>query len=830
MPAALGRNLSSPTKRSTKHNNALVVGRLPYARLPKNGDSTRPTMGGRTLLDQLQRGSNNQSLRSRNELSRVHDENTALSSIPIHDPRLRLDPKEWPRDTAAGIMAAWRELCRRQDLILREKKGLEGTKGEAEKPISGAQRTPSANSPSRKASDSTNVVPSTYTPFVWKSDALFGPPSRGSPQVTKNAKLKSVLSSHPNGWNLPSVERRSESLEQKQPERTLVLRSRSVSREPPPPTPHRSHRTNGSIASASSTVKKRQLSVSPGLKVQKKSKVNDIDERQVYPLRIVKTTSMIHTYQHQPEMTSISKERRQRGGCFSAIDEDLDEEFGPIDEDLDLTPRRPRFEKKKMNIGAISNPAENKSYSFFRPRVPPLREMEEVELYKKQIEEENLKSAKALKDLEEREVSRVAEKERALKVLAEAPKLSQLEPEHKSFETATSHGSTPYRGATRPELERRAQNFSMSTSPSNASSNTLKSGVGDSCAPSFSFNPPPSTSSTQDKYTLPAFTFNKGATATSSTSQVEKDVAAEKTEGGPESGQPQPEKIDGVESKLSNNNLIHKQPSSATPFNFPAFGQKVEDAKVLETSIPSIGTKPNDSDMDFGDAPELDSSRASTSGKTDTRTVGPPIINRVLSVTDGSKDKLPIFSFGSKSTVDNANTNSNGFSFQKPSGSPFGPNMDRHSHTSANFSFQKPPESSFNQSTPTNTMSPATATSSTGNPASLSFAGKSGTISETPSNPFIQYPSSATRGGFNSPSALPGNSANVPQAQQPTTNFSFGGPSNPSGFSFTSGVPSPSFTPTPPGEGTTAFNIGVNNTQVRNRPMAQPRSRRTARR
>jgi hypothetical protein len=51
------------------------------------------------------------------------DGSTAFASsvVSLSDPRLQLDPLEYPRTTTAGILAAWREVCRRKEIIERER-------------------------------------------------------------------------------------------------------------------------------------------------------------------------------------------------------------------------------------------------------------------------------------------------------------------------------------------------------------------------------------------------------------------------------------------------------------------------------------------------------------------------------------------------------------------------------------------------------------------------------------------------------------------------------------------------------------------------------------
>lgn len=288
----------------------------------------------------------------------------------------RIDPRHWQTNSSSGILAAWREICEKQESVARNNSLDVGVRQRR------VSRSPSDMSIQRgdptlwhegisfsqsqqTEADALDPVPEVDTNAIeagekyWAPIRSFPMPS-GKPNP--DVDMKSIAST----LQIPIRHRRQHSRQASVSRRPRQQRSRSTQGQ------QRDTRQDSPVSIGSSrqsssrrpTHAKRAASHSRRASAEPQTQTPKIKmvEAQVQTTDELMTflkDDPIELFQQKP---TISKERRKRPGCFSALDEDMEELFGPYS---DVAPKKAKL-------------AQDDEDYLVRPRVPLLREDDEV--------------------------------------------------------------------------------------------------------------------------------------------------------------------------------------------------------------------------------------------------------------------------------------------------------------------------------------------------------------------------------------------------------------------------------------------------------------------
>ncbi|BFZ62085.1 hypothetical protein YB2330_003164 [Saitoella coloradoensis] len=286
--------------------------------------------------------------------------------ISLADPRLQLDPAKWPRNTTAGILAAWREICRRQELIAAEEaeqdqvkfsqfggedNGSAEARGDGERPAAQGQMErgmtlihENVRFPRGKTS----------TPASSKGAAAQEYDEDKKNKKKEKKEKKDVKIDH----------QKMEDGEQQTAE-TQEEEQKTKEKEPDAPMKDTEVQTEDKAEDKAEAAPEASMEDAP-VANEAEAPATDNKKRAASPsfdLPSPKHTGVV-----------IPKERRRRAGCFSALDEDLDEMFGPEPE----LPAKKKI-KPSINVGAETPLKRTVEESGFTPRVPLLRDDPAVE-------------------------------------------------------------------------------------------------------------------------------------------------------------------------------------------------------------------------------------------------------------------------------------------------------------------------------------------------------------------------------------------------------------------------------------------------------------------
>lgn len=293
----------------------------------------------------------------------------------------RIDSRNWQTTSSTGILSAWRDICQRQD-SLNQNQALN-----IEKP------------PLRSRTES--IVSSQHEPMLWHEGVSFSQKSEDRPRATPdidasvidaNEKYWAPIRSFPmpDGPPRDQNERRStvvamttaDTRHRRRHSRqaSLVRRPRQTSEQPHQRTP-RGSRQQTPVSAVSSHRSTSRRPVNAGREGGKAARASvEPEVASVKPIMVdsqVQTTDELMSFLMDepsaglPDTPTISKDRRKRPGCFSALDEDMEDIFGPYS---DVPLKRTRIEEEDEVLS--------------RPRVTLLREDDEVKKLRAQQREE----------------------------------------------------------------------------------------------------------------------------------------------------------------------------------------------------------------------------------------------------------------------------------------------------------------------------------------------------------------------------------------------------------------------------------------------------------
>ena len=327
--------------------------------------------------------------------------------ISLSDPRLQLDPYEFPRNTTAGILAAWREVCRRKQEIQRESQFAAISK-----------ENPNALTFPRLANGLDNARQKYWEPVMDYVEPIRSP----KPELAQSKSPKHQEYALQRHRSIPSMHNGTTSYE----------RSKSLSRK--------QSKGNLSMTSSRGRRAKKEYTHVDGKDVRKRKRADSILEpapasarsrsaspikqlpppepsAPVSPIRDLApsapSTQLVpspFSRQHRSRMStsnallpiSITPERRRRAGFFSARDEDLDSlpetAKSNSQEGLEQV-----LKKARGPDGSALTPIKrSQSYSAFKTRVAPLTESPAVLALRAQREAERMAALKTQSERQER--------------------------------------------------------------------------------------------------------------------------------------------------------------------------------------------------------------------------------------------------------------------------------------------------------------------------------------------------------------------------------------------------------------------------------------------
>jgi hypothetical protein len=268
--------------------------------------------------------------------------------VSLDDPRLQLDPSEWPRNTTASIIAAWREICRRQEMIKRENLLARKTISKRVEPIV-EQET--GDKDRRNFELSKPLVPvSEAQPSVSRESSI--PRSRKNSGSITHSRQPSIRRQNSTSVAPGTPLRRSARLQNLpvEPLTADVTRKRRT----------KSHSGQGLLSVQTREAVERSRTRNTTLPPQVRKTESNVSLPQSKSLVTKRSFGYLD---HSP--LNITPERRKRTGFFSAWDEDL--ENVKVNNDFNNIPA---FKKSKALDGSAT-PVKFKSQEW-KSRAPPL--------------------------------------------------------------------------------------------------------------------------------------------------------------------------------------------------------------------------------------------------------------------------------------------------------------------------------------------------------------------------------------------------------------------------------------------------------------------------
>lgn len=286
----------------------------------------------------------------------------------------RLDPRQWQTNSSTGILAAWRDICERQESM--DRINASGT-------LNGQRRTSRATSEmsiqkepmlwhegvsfTKGSSQKDNNLNGASEIEMDASDAgeKYWAPIRSYPVPTgakgetdvdmKNiaSSLKATNTHRRRSSRQPSQVRR----QQSQPARSLSQRPSRETRQDTPASVNSSRNSSSRrpVHASRNRSQSRQGSIDPPI----------VPKPRMVEAQVQTTDELMSFLKEDPEPVQpapvVSKDRRKRAGCFSALDEDMEDLFGPYS---DVPLKKARLDEQDELL--------------LRPRVALLREDDEV--------------------------------------------------------------------------------------------------------------------------------------------------------------------------------------------------------------------------------------------------------------------------------------------------------------------------------------------------------------------------------------------------------------------------------------------------------------------
>ncbi|OLL26538.1 Nucleoporin nup124 [Neolecta irregularis DAH-3] len=286
----------------------------------------------------------------------------AIPPPDLTDPRLHLDPVEWPRSTGPQILAAWKEVCRRWEIICREEK----SRNQFDQSHYRHRRSASAMPILIKAPAPTTIAEEDHGEITSLQERR-----KRSRQISNESPPRkrkagnSVARTRRAASEVPTSSKTMEPPKPKTRRRINTL---------PPPSPQQ--------VDESAKISKQPSSAEQYMS----SNLAPIADTKSAPSTSQKVVAFF-------DVSMIPEARKKRPGFFSAREEDLDEIFGPM-QDIEMENEHPRKKTKmivdestiskspdKIKAREVDMSWENGSTALdspskfgFKPRVPALRD------------------------------------------------------------------------------------------------------------------------------------------------------------------------------------------------------------------------------------------------------------------------------------------------------------------------------------------------------------------------------------------------------------------------------------------------------------------------
>ena len=299
----------------------------------------------------------------------------------------KLSSKNWQTHSSSGILSAWREICEQQD---------------------NASRSNTLRLKSETRSRRGSTMSYQHEPALWAENVSFsGESNRHIPNGTFEDKSADQTSERYWGpvRSFPVPEDRPVTSDShKPPVRNRVIsqgkhrRQLSTTRRTRRPsvsivkTPRESRQHTPASATSSRRSTAAKVKDKSDQTKQTEPKEDEFKVEDQAQTNEIKDNDKVETVElRQPSPTIVTKERRKRAGCFSALDEDMEDIFGPYS---DLPAKKPKL--------------DDSADLLIRPRAPILREDEAIKRIR--AEQAAKAAAQAAKELEEQEKAKNAPK------------------------------------------------------------------------------------------------------------------------------------------------------------------------------------------------------------------------------------------------------------------------------------------------------------------------------------------------------------------------------------------------------------------------------------